>query len=215
MALSAILVALALLWWAAWGIYSSVTYPYFPNFYSIMTLVVACFKALCGLLAIIGVLIKRGRMMHWMIFVIDVLVGICVISFIFQWISWGLALGGVTTPGNVPWQPSGEQIAYMVIDSIMNILTVIGGYYAIGLFQSLEKVLENGGTGWERRNYKELENDADFDERDNVAFNDDEKYTYEEDGKSGEEASSVDRSQEGQYSRDASQVTGSEMESVV
>jgi len=183
MALSVILIALMLLWWATWGIYASVTYPYFPNFSSVVTLVVACFKAFCGLLAIVGVIIKRGQMMKWMAMLTDIIVGICIISFIFQWVTWGLALGGVTTPGHVPWVPNGDQIATMVLDTICNILVVVGGYFVIGLFNSLAKVLENGGNGWERLNYKELGVDADLEEMDQSRFDDDDKYSYGEDGK--------------------------------
>jgi len=157
LALSLVFVALMFLWWAAWEIYSAVSSPLFANFATVFILIIGCLRALCAVFGIVAVVLKSPVLMKWMATLVDIFVIIAIVQLIFNWISWGLLLGGVGTRNGRPWEPNGEEIASMVIITLLCILFVICGYFIISLCNSLVRVYEVGGNGWEGHNYKDIE----------------------------------------------------------
>jgi len=160
LALSVVLLSLTFAWWGTWEIYSAVTNVFFPNFSTVILLILGCLRGLCAIFGLVALILKSSVLMGWVRFFVDLFIAIAVFEFIYQWISWGLLLGGVGTTDGNPWKPDGEAIATMVIVSIMTLLLIICGYWILGLISSLAKIYEVGGSGWERYNYKEIESSS-------------------------------------------------------
>jgi len=157
MAKSLVFVSLFFAWWGAWEIYSAVTYQYFPDFFSVVILIFGILKALFFVLCVVGVILKSAILIKWTRTIFELFIAIAVFELIYYWVCWGLLLGGVGTPNGKPWEPTGEEIATMVVVTVVCILFVIFGYWIVCLLCSLRRVYQVGGSGWERRNYKEIE----------------------------------------------------------
>jgi len=145
--------------WSAWEISYAVTSRLFPNYATVSMLIFGIIKAIFAIFAVVAVITRHACLMNLCKTIFDVLIVICIVSFIYQWVVWGLALGGVTTENNVPWKPTNEDIANMVIVSIVNVIVVVLGYWVLGLLGSLAKVYGVGGSGCERKNYTEIRED--------------------------------------------------------
>jgi len=160
LALSVVLLSLTFAWWGVWEIYSSVTNVFFPNFATVVLLIFGCLRGLAAVFGFLALIMRSATLTRWLKFLIDLFIAIAIFEVIYQWVCWGLLLGGVGTTDNQPWQPNGEAIATMVIVTVMALLMIIFGYWILGLVSSLAKVYEVGGHGWERNNYKEIEGSA-------------------------------------------------------
>jgi len=157
LALSVVLLSLTFAWWGVWEIYAAVTNVYFPNFATVVLLILGILRCLAAIFGFFALIMKSARLTRWVRFMVDLFIVIAIFEVIYLWVSWGLLLGGIGTPDGLPWQPNGEAIATMVIVTMMALLLIIFGYWILSLVSSLAKVYEVGGHGWERNNYKEIE----------------------------------------------------------
>jgi len=157
LALSLVFVSLGFAWWATWEIYSAASSPMFPNYSTVIVLIIGCLRALCAVFGLVAVILNSPVLMAWMGTMVNIFVGLAIFQLIYNWIAWGLLFGGVGTPNGRPWEPNGEEIATMVILTLLSILFLICGYFILGLIYSLVRVYEVGGNGWEGHSYKEIE----------------------------------------------------------
>lgn len=160
LALAAIFMSLILIWWGSWEIYGSAVATYFPDFATVTIMIVGCFRLLCGLFGILAIICKTSKFMNWLICGYDMILWVCAVSFVYQWIVWGCQLGGVGTSDGKAWDPNGDEIAMMVIFTVMTIIFLACGYWILGIFYSLSAIYDAGGSGWERMSAKELEADG-------------------------------------------------------
>eukprot|EP01053_Blabericola_migrator_P004772 Blabericola_migrator_1__4771@NODE_250_length_10882_cov_193_783819_g211_i0_p4_GENE_NODE_250_length_10882_cov_193_783819_g211_i0NODE_250_length_10882_cov_193_783819_g211_i0_p4_ORF_typecomplete_len496_score62_25_NODE_250_length_10882_cov_193_783819_g211_i0939410839 len=120
-------------------------------------LVVGIFKFSIGVAGLMAVVMKFRMGLHFLSVGFNVfLVSQCV-SFITQWLEWGLAMAGVTTVDNVKWRPDTKEILYMIWSGLQLILTLgVSFLFIVGMLASLKMIAAVGGTGWERKTYLEI-----------------------------------------------------------
>jgi len=156
LALATLILSLVFGFWCVWDIVAGVKSPLFPDFTTVSLVVIGC---VCGLFALFGLLALVLRVEGFMGIckcAFSMLIGFIIIAFIYQWVVWGLQLGGVTTVDKQKWKPTDAEIVTMVLTTIITVVIFIAGYWILGLLGSLGKVFGAGGNGWERKNYREV-----------------------------------------------------------
>eukprot|EP01055_Gregarina_sp_Pseudo9_P000465 Gregarina_sp_Pseudo_9__464@NODE_129_length_4108_cov_11_734824_g121_i0_p1_GENE_NODE_129_length_4108_cov_11_734824_g121_i0NODE_129_length_4108_cov_11_734824_g121_i0_p1_ORF_typecomplete_len472_score120_25_NODE_129_length_4108_cov_11_734824_g121_i016243039 len=120
-------------------------------------LVVGIFKLLIGLAGILTIGLQLRMGLHFLSVGYNVfLVSHCV-SFVTQWLEWGLALGGATTTDHVAWRPSRGERVFMAWSVIQVCLVLLLSFlFIFGLLSSLKMIMAVGGTGWEKQTYLEI-----------------------------------------------------------
>jgi len=157
LSIAAILLAAVFGFWATWEITYVATSSLFPDYTTISILIFGIIKAIFAVAAVFALILRSSCLMNLCKSIFDGLILVCIIAFIYQWVVWGFALGGVGRDGG-PWKPHEEDITMMVVVSIINVLVVIFGWWILGLLGSLACVYGAGGNGCERKSYKELSN---------------------------------------------------------
>jgi len=142
--------------WGSWEIVYSVKNAYFPDYVTVCTLIVGCIHAAFALFGLLAIIFRSPLFMGIVKAIFEFIIALLVVAFIYQWVIWGLMLGGVITPNNEKWEPDGADIATMIIFSSITLLIIIAGYWILGLLGSLQKVYSVGGNGWEGKNYEEI-----------------------------------------------------------
>jgi len=168
LALVALLLSLLFGAWGAWEIYVGATSSLFPNYSTVSLVVFGSIKCLFALFGLLAVLFRIAAFARMMELVFELMMLVLILELIYQWIVWGLLLGGVPTTvydlngqtisiSNQKWEPTTNEITYMVLFTVIAVAIVVVGYWIAGLFKSLAKVFSVGGNGWELKNYKKLE----------------------------------------------------------
>lgn len=49
-----------------------------------------------------------------------------------------------------------ERLTTTIISTVYSVLLLLGGFWMLSSIHSLEMVINAGGTGWERQNYKDI-----------------------------------------------------------
>lgn len=120
-------------------------------------IVVGIFKILIGVSGIVTVAFKLKMGLHFLCVGYNVFLVSQTVSFITQWLEWGLALGGATTVDHIPWRPEQSEKLYMVWTVLQLVLMItISFLFIIGTLASMKMVVAVGGTGWEKKTYLEI-----------------------------------------------------------
>lgn len=156
LSLAAIFLTLLIGWWGAWEIAGAVLATSFPDFGTVVHLVVGCLYCLATLLGLLGVCLRNKCMTNFMLHGWNSIIGISIVFFIYSWIVWGLWFGGIGTENDEKWEPNADEITTMVVTSVFTVTIVGSGWWILGVFKSLAAVFAVGGNGWELKNSQDI-----------------------------------------------------------
>lgn len=150
--LAGIFYALLLALWGSWEIAGSVLASYFPDFGTVVHLIVGCLYCLCALMGLLSIILRNACLSKWVAHGWSAAIGVAIFFLIYSWIAWGLQLGGIGTPNGEKWKPNADEITMMVISTVFSVLLIVSGWWIIGTLNSLTAVFAAGGSGWEGKN---------------------------------------------------------------
>eukprot|EP00923_Selenidium_pygospionis_P052105 GHVN01090152.1.p1 GENE.GHVN01090152.1~~GHVN01090152.1.p1 ORF type:complete len:191 (-),score=20.93 GHVN01090152.1:149-655(-) len=123
----------------------------FPDYGTVATIVISSIECLFCLLGLIGIIFRVSSLVKCLETGFEIVLWCAIFGFIFTWIGWIVDLTANK------WKPQTDEIIWMVTFCISHIIFFIASYWILGLFKSLAKVISVGGSGWERKNYMEVE----------------------------------------------------------
>jgi len=160
LALAVLILSLGMGAWGAWEITVGATSPLFPNYSTVSLLVFGCLKCLFALFGLLGLVFCVSPFMHVVKLVFEILIMIIIIGLIYQWVVWGLLLGGVIGEDSPDkWVPTSHEQTYMIVFTVVTVAIVVAGYWVSGVIRSLAAVYSAGGHGWQLKNYKDISNE--------------------------------------------------------
>ena len=62
----------------------------------------------------------------------------------------------LTRPIDIRWLPSSSELLEFIMESLFTFFLVSGSCWTMSVMKSLYNVLDGGGTGWEKQNYKDI-----------------------------------------------------------
>lgn len=114
-------------------------------------MIVGIVELICAILGIIGIISRIACMVKLLSLGFKIILMTVVFFFIMTWIGWIMDF-----TKDPKWKPNTEEIVWIVVYNVMNILFFICAYFIFSLIASLAKVIQAGGTGWEKLNYIEI-----------------------------------------------------------
>lgn len=163
--LSFTFICLFVLWAGTLCIYFGAVSTDFPSLGTITLLIIGSIELLFAIVGLVGACVRIEGLLRFFKLGFQIFIGLAILSFLLTLIGWIVAL--CATP---KWEPLVTEVITLVMVCLANIIFFICCWWILGLVESLVKVVEVGGTGWEKMNYTELEEQfGDEDEEEGVS----------------------------------------------
>lgn len=160
-ALGVLVISLVFIAWGSTSIFVGVRAPNFSRWESIVPLIVGILKVLLGICGCIAVILRNETLAKISAVAHKICLTIFVSQFFVQWIVWICLLSGILTGGK-KWKPTTNEIFHMVSFTLYNLFLFSIALWILSIFRSFHMIVTAGGTGWERKNYKDIKLDAQF-----------------------------------------------------
>lgn len=154
LALACLLVGLFLIAFGVWDIWLNVTAKAFPDFKTILAIVIGGLKVTTGVVGIVGILFRQSCLCNFLAMGFNYVLLAMVFAFVIQWVVWTLDMTGVTM--DPKWKPDNGEIRWMIAYSAVNVVFFIFSWWILSILSSTTAIIKAGGSGWEGKNAQEI-----------------------------------------------------------
>lgn len=107
-----------------------------------------------GVLGLVAILTRWSSGMSFFMIVIKMTLVMFVMSLVTNWVVAICAWAGIKSDGVK--EMTKERTAALIVVSVTSLVGILLCWIALSCFGSLQKVLQAGGSGFEKKNYKEI-----------------------------------------------------------
>eukprot|EP00917_Polyrhabdina_sp_WS-2016_P031663 GHVP01067512.1.p1 GENE.GHVP01067512.1~~GHVP01067512.1.p1 ORF type:complete len:197 (+),score=26.62 GHVP01067512.1:53-643(+) len=148
-----IVISIIFLLYGTSDVYSAASSSFFPDFGTIVTLIMGILIILVGILGILAVAIQLKAGAGALYVVMKVFLVIAIVRFIVNWVLLIYELSANN------YKPDSTAITFIVLLNVFYIFYFCSAWWIFSVLGSFKEVMEAGGTGWEKKNAEDVRTD--------------------------------------------------------